>query len=381
MKIDQSQISSTRFMYTIAFFLQSSALLTAFLSSITEHDSWIPVLIGGVLCIPLILVYRSLMVNFPENTLLGMLDTVYGPVVGKILGVGYVWFFLTLSALNLTDLGDFTKITVLTETPSMILAIFCVLVVVWAVRHGVKVVTRYSALFTITEFFIVFISTLLLFDKIDLKNFLPMFQLEPIKYIHSTHIIATIPIGELVVLLMLTPSVKLSRKTATKCWFLGVGMGMITLLVVLMRDIAVLGNTMRMFALPGLVTMRLIHLGESLSRVEILFAVALMMLLFFKVAVLCYVSTIAIAQMFKTKKYKNLALIVGIFVVYYGTILYPNNVEHVVISQEMMPFFWGIFEIVIPILTLVIAKIRKLPKKQPEKQKQKQEVQHAWDGS
>ncbi len=363
MKIDKSQVPGKQFMFTVAFFLQSSALLTAFLAGITKNEAWIPVVIGIVLCIPLIYLFRTLMVMFPDKNFLQVLDEVYGSVVGKIIGVSYVWFFITLAAVNLVDIGDFSKITFTTETPNIVPMLICVLVAVWAVRNGFKVVSRYSKLFTIVEFIIVGVSIVLLFNQMDFTNLLPVFTQPAIKYVQSVHIIATIPYGELVIFLMVTPCIKkLTPREATKYWFGGIAMGMIVLLVVLLRDIMVLGNALHLFTLPGLVALRLVNLGEALSRMEIIFAVALMMLLFFKITVLCYVSTIAVAQLFKTIQYKRLAVIVGILILAYAPTLYPSFVEHGVSAQTIVPFIWTPFQILLPLLTFILAKIRKLPK-------------------
>lgn len=380
MIIDKSKISGTRFMFTVACFLQSSALLTSFLSNITKNESWMPVVIGAILFIPVIFIYKSLMLRFPDKTLIGMLEEVFGKVIGKILGISYAWFFLTLSALNVNDLGIFAKITVMRETPHMILSLTCIAVVVCAVRHGAKVVTRYSALFTIIDIIIVIMSIIFLFSIIDFKNFLPIFNQQPIKYIQSTHLITTVPIGEIVVLLMLTPCVNFSKKNITKYWLIGMLIGMLTLIAVLLRDIAVLGNLLHLFSLPGLVSMRLVSLGEALNRVEILFAGALMMILFFKISVLCYASTIAISELFKTKKFKNLALIVGLLVIFYVPMLYPNEVAHMIYAQSVTPFLWSFFEMIIPSLMILTAVIKGRTEKTLEDLSEKKEVEHAWDG-
>jgi len=364
MKIDKSEISGTRFMFTIAFFLQSSALLTSFLAGVTKHESWLVIVFGIIVCLPLLYLYRTIMVMFPDKSLLQVLEEVYGKVAGKILGVFYFWFFLTLTSLNLTDLGDFVKVSVMGETPHIILILMCILVSVYAVRFGIKVVTRYGALFTVIEVAILILTIFLTLNQIKLQNFLPMFQLPLKKYIQGTHIIATIPAGELIIFLMITPNVKLTRKGATKYWFWGAGIGMLTLLIVMLRDIAILGNTLHLFTLPGLVTLRLVNLGESLSRMEILFAAALIMLLFFKITFLCYVTTITVAQLVNAKTFKHLALIVGILAVAYSNTLYPNPIIHAASARETVPIIWSIFEIIIPLITFIIAKIRKLPKVQ-----------------
>lgn len=361
MKIDKSQISGTQFMFTLTFFLQSSALLTSFLAGVTKQDSWLAVLFGIVVCLPLVWLYSRIMALFPDKNYLQILEEVYGKVAGKILGVFYFWFFITLTALNLSDLGDFAKISVMPNTPNIVLTLMCILVVVLGVRYGLKVVTRYSAMFTIFEFLIVAVSLLLLINQIDLKNFQPMFTMPVMKYVQSTHIIATIPLGELVIFLMITSNIKISRRDTTKYWFWGVGMGMLTLLIVVLRDIAILGNALPMFTLPGLVSLRLVNMGEALSRMEILFAVGLIMLLFFKVSILCYVSTITISQIMNTKSFKHFALIVGVLAVVYGMTLYSSAVEHNASAREITPIVWTLFEIIIPLLTFCVAKIRKLP--------------------
>lgn len=362
MKIDNSQISGSRLMFSIACFLQSSALLTSFIAGITKHESWLPIVFGIALSMPLIYLFRTLMVMFPQRNLLGILEEVYGPILGKILGISYAWFFITLAALNVQDLADFAKLTVMSETPPLVLTLLCVLVAVWAVRHGLKVVTQYGTLFTFVEFAIVLLTVVLLANQIDLKSFLPLFSLPAMKYVHSTHLIVTIPFGELVVFLMCTPCVKLCRSEATKYWFGGVAMGMLTLLIVQLRDISILGNSIHLFALPGLVVLRLVNLGQALSHVELLFAVALMMLLFFKITVLCYVSTITVAQLMHTAAYKRLALIMGVLIIVYGSTLYLSSVEHTASAWETTPIIWTPFEILLPLLTFIIAKLRRLPK-------------------
>ncbi len=375
MKIDKSQISGKQFMFTVAFFLQASALLTSFLAGVTKNEAWIPVIIGSILCLPLIFLFRTLMVMFPDKNLLQVLEEVYGRIMGKILGAAYVWFFLTLAAANMIDIGDFAMITFATETPNVVLTLICVLVTVWAVRHGFKVVSRYSKLFTIVEFIIVGVSFVLLLNQMDFTNLLPVFRQPAVKYVQSIHIIATIPCGELVIFLMVTPCVKkLTPREATKYWFGGFAIGMSILLAVLLRDIAVLGNALHLFALPGLVTLRLVNLGEALSRMEIIFAVALVMLLFFKITVLCYVSALAIAQLFQTTQYKRLALAVGILIMVYAPTLYPSSVEHTVSAQTIVPFIWTPFQILLPALTYILAKVRKLPRTAAEAVKG-QEVQ------
>jgi len=139
-------------------------------------------------------------------------------------------------------------------------------------------------------------------------------------------------------------------------------MGIGTLLIVILRDTAVLGNVLHLFTLPGLITLRLVNIGATLSRMEIIFAAALMMLLFFKITLLLYISVRAISSLFELTTFKNLTLIVGVFLAFYAVTLFIDPVLHAQSAQKSVVIVWTLFEILIPILTLIIALFRKLPK-------------------
>ncbi len=360
MRIDSEKISGKRLMFTTACFTQASSLLAALLVGEVYQDAWLAVLMGGVVCLPLMWVYRELMVMFPGKNLLHIVDEVYGTVLGKILGVVYLWFFFTLAALNLTDLGALTQGTILERTPALALTLLCVLVASIAVRRGVRLVTRYSTLFTFTAIFITGISFLLVFSQMDMKNFLPMLDQPPIKYVQSTHIISTIPFGELVVVLMLNANLKLTPKETTRYLFLAFFLGVASIFAILVRDIAVLGNTIDLFSSPSLMVMRLFSLGVSLGRLEVLFAVVLVMLLFFKVMILYYVTVIIAAQLLRVREYRYLVLSIGVCMAFYGMTLYPSAIEHNESGRQSVPFLWTLFEILIPLLTLAVAKLQRL---------------------
>ncbi|MGI6150344.1 MAG: GerAB/ArcD/ProY family transporter [Christensenellales bacterium] len=361
MTIDKGQISGTRLMLTIACFIQASSLLTSFLLSVTLQDSWIVVLIGTVLCLPLIWIYRELMLTFPGKNLIQILKEVYGPVVGKILGAMYLWHFLTLASVNLIDMAETSKMAIMGEMPVVTLAIMCAVVCAYAVRHGIKSVTWPSALFTFAIIPIVIVTLMLTANQIDLQNLFPMMDQPVMKYVQGVHIISTIPFGELVIITMFNPNVKLTRKGSLKYMFGGFLLGALTVLVVVLRDLTVLGNTISLFAQPSLVTLRMVRLGEALSRMEILFSIILVILLFYKIAVLYYVTVLCVAQLFETKNYRRLVAITGALMVAYGLTLFPNMAKHADHAQKITPFLWTFFEILVPFLTLLVAKARKLP--------------------
>ncbi len=377
MMIDKTQISGKRFMFTVAYFIQSSILLTSFTLSLTRQDSWLTVIFSFTLFLPMIWVYRTIMVQFPDKNLIQVLETVFGKFVGKLIGIGFTWFFLNLTTLNLRDLGVFTIITVMTDTPLIVLAIMCMFVAVYSVRKGINVVCRYSAAFTTLQITIIIISIFLVFDQAKFNNFLPIFDQPQLNYLQGVHVMSTIPFGELVVLLMLTPNIRMDKKLVAKYWYIGFAIGGVSFLLVMLREISVLGNLAHLFSLPSLTTFRLIHVGTIFNRIEILFAMALILLLTFKVVFLTYVTVLTIAQIMELENFENLCAVIGLLIVPLVITIYPNSIENQTSGQQVVPFIWMIFEIVLPIFILIVAAVKNLPKQKPKttpiKQPQKNE--------
>ena len=99
-----------------------------------------------------------------------------------------------------------------------------------------------------------------------------------------------------------------------------------------------------------------------MSRVEALFAISLIILMFFKISLLYYVSVMGIAYLFKMKSYQSLVLSVGVIIIIYSYTVYPSIIVHMKSGSETAPFVWMIVEVILPLITIIVAKIRKLPK-------------------
>lgn len=357
--MDKSKIGSYRFMFTIILFLNASSLLPAFSIGIIEQDTWIGIMLSLVITLPLICLYCTIMIKFPDKNFIQVLRLVCGKVIGTILAIFYVWFVLTLSALNLGDFANVTRLSLMHQTPMIFIILITVFLAVYAIRNGFSTVTRYSAFFSIISITIVIFSVLLIYEHIDLENFLPMFTFKPLQYIQSAHISATIPTGELIIFLMFTPNVDFDKKKIKKVWIIGFIVGFISVLIPVLRDTAVLGRSLSLFNLPSFVTYRLINIGSIFTRLEILLASVLVLLLSCKVIILCYASVLSICELFGIKDYKNMTFITAIIIAIYSLTLYPNSAVHITDVVETTSIEWTFYEIVIPLIVFIVALIRK----------------------
>ncbi len=56
--------------------------------------------------------------------------------------------FLTLTCLNLNDLGGFVHNIMMKKTPFLVILVIFMAVCAWAVRHGLETVVHYNFLFS-----------------------------------------------------------------------------------------------------------------------------------------------------------------------------------------------------------------------------------------
>lgn len=362
MNLEHGRIQPAQFMLAIACFIQASSLLTSFFVGISQKDSWFVILMGYIVMLPVFFVYVRLVKLFPGKTLIDINEAVFGRVGGIAVSMIYILFFFSLCSLNLRDVGSFVGVTIMPETPRIVISITFALVCAWAARFGIEITTRHSAAFVIISMGIIVLTILLTLNSMDFQNFLPVLRMEPMRYAQGTHIIATIPLGELIVFLMFAPFVSKQEKVGRK-FFQGSLLGMAGLFFVVLRDTAVLGSTMTIFTQPSYETFRIVSLAEALNRVEVLFSIALITLLFFKICVIYYATALASAQLFRLRSFQPLILIIGAAIVYYSFTVYDSPARHHADGSSVVPFVWSVVEIILPIVTLIVAEAKRAAKK------------------
>jgi len=354
------KISETQFVMIITAFLQGSVLALSF-NATTKHDTWLAVLAGFILFIPVTLCYASLAKRFAGLNLMQMSEAILGPYWGKGISLMYSWFFLILLALNVRDLGNFYTIQFMPETPLPFFIIVFAAVCAYAVYIGIEVLARLGVFFVAIPFIIIPFTSLLLFKDMSISAFLPIFSAPLKEFIHGTHIITAIPLGETVMMLMFIPSLN-STERITKNALLGLFFGTICLLAVSVRNTAVLGYTEYIWSSPSLQAVRLIDIGNVLTRLDVLIGIGHTFMMFFKCSLLYYCVVLSLAQLLRLKTYTPLILPIGLIAITLSMIMNASTVEREATGDAHL-MQASLFSLIFPPVLLLIAKLRNLPDK------------------
>lgn len=366
MKVNETKISSSQFSFLFFAFIQCGVFTLSYSSKIVAHDTWLSILAALAISILLLLIYLRLAGIFPDKSLMQINDVIYGRFLGKLISILYLMFFLSTIAANLWLIGSFWTSYLMPETPRPVFVIMLVFVCVWAVRKGIEVIAKCSIIVTIISIVIVVFSFVLLLKRMNIRNLLPIMDIPLYDFFHSVHVLVSIPFCEFVVFLMVIPHTNKTqqvRKAAIK----GLVFGGVFLLTIAIRDSSVLGLLEPYSNATNFMSIRQINIGEMLTRLDILVAIGLMLTVFIKICVFLYATVDGIAEVLNMRSYLPLVVPVAIIGIIYSLIIFKSDMEQAYYGMNIWPFYTIPFEVLIPILSLVIAKMRRLDKREEGK--------------
>lgn len=358
MNSTKEQISANMLMFSVICFIQASSTFTSFIVSVLRQEAWISVVIGYFISIPIIGMYLKLAKLYPQKSLIEINDCVLGPVVGKLFSVLYIWFFFSLTFLNAHTIGTFIVSYMMPETPVLAVLVMITCICVYAARKGVETITRYGALFVIVVVLFISFNTTLLIKDMDFRNFFPVFSLPVMKYVQASHTMVTIPYCNIIPFMMLFPCVEKSTDLK-KPVYLGLTFGGLTFLTFILRDIAVIGQLNGYMVLPSFEVMRLINVGYTLTKLEVMYIFLLIILQFFKLSILLFATSQAITQLLHLHSYKLLLPIVGALVIGFAYNTFPSSADNAYWGTNIAAHYSTFFEVILPVITLSAALVQK----------------------
>lgn len=384
MKLERGKISSKDLMFSVFCFMQGTILRSGFIISITRHDSWAMAFTGLLFTLPIVAIYVALLRKFPGKSLIEIDDIIFGPVVGKVVSVLYLFFFVSLAVLNTRDLGNFVVDYMMPETPIEAIILLFLIGCVYAIHKGIENLMHLSTLLCIIAVGAVVINSILVLKDVQPGFLRPFFQLDLMKYVQGTVSVAAVPMGEILAFTMITPMLG-KRKKAAKPLLLGLIFSAVSMTIVMLRDIITLGPLVSIVSLPSFESIRYVSLGGILTRMESIYAVVLVVLFLFKVSILLYAFVLGLTQILSgkgrtspdtdnadqsleaesplnPKNHPPLVFISAALVFFYSIFVFESVMENMNWGATTAPFFSLTFELLLPAVSLLVASLRKIGK-------------------
>ncbi|NLY74868.1 MAG: endospore germination permease [Firmicutes bacterium] len=358
-QLERGKISGTQMVYLLVSFAIGSSIIIA-PGRGAGHDAWFATIIGALESMVWVLIFTTLARRFPDQTIVEIMEVVFGPFLGKALAVCFVWYSFHLCSLVIGNFTDFFTTVVMPETPCIVFAVSLVLVSAFAVHNGLEVIARCGLVLLPIAVFLIISTIFLELNQLDLKNFLPFLETPWPRLLKTAHNIAVFPFGETVIFGMIFPYLNQPRDGRSRT-VLGILLAAFILTLLYLRSIGVLGATRSIATYPALEAVKLIKVPFLNIRFEIIVIINFLTLGFLKITTLHYSTVLGLAQIFKFRALRPLIIPVGILTVLLSLINFQGFVENLEFSEVGYPVYALFFQLVIPLLTLIVAVIRKLP--------------------
>lgn len=357
MKLEGGKIPVNQLFFLIVGFIYGTVVIIN-PGRAAGNDAWLAFAVSMLVGLGFASIYVILAQRFPSKNLIEINDLVFGPYLGKLISLVYLWYFFHLGAVVLRNFGDFLAGIIFPETPISVFLITMILICASAVRNGIEVLARTSIILTIITTIILSLTSLLSIPRMDFNNLLPVLQTTRLEdFISTVHTSTTFPFGETVVFLLIFSAVNNPKKLklATLAAFLFAGTFLIFQAI---RNITILGALIDIYTYPSFTAVRAVDIFRVITRIEILVVINFLTMGFIKTSILYYAVSLGTAQLLKLKSYLPVVLPIGVLMICLSLLQFESAFENSYFTYTIYPFYALPFQFFLPLLTLILAFIR-----------------------
>ena len=357
--IAKGRISS----FQMAIVMYPTIISTSLLSvpSITakyaDKDLWIAPIWASLVGFLLVYVLFRLHKLYPGQTFMEYSVSILGITMGKLLGFIYIVFYFINVGIMIREYGEFIMDAFLRQTPIIVVMSSMVIVCAFAVRSGLEVLGRVAQFFVPIVVILLFLIFSLAMPDLDAKNMLPIFEngITP-------SLKAAVPTqtwySEFFDLGLLIPFLS-DREKGLKWGMISVLAVMISMVLCGIISLLLLGDIVGSFSYPVMLAARYISLADFLEHLEATAMAVWVLAMFIKISLVYYVLVLMVSQWFQLPGYRSIVFTVGyMLVVYSKWVASSREVLNHMLSTSLV-FFYTTIQVVIPVLLLMIALVRK----------------------
>lgn len=366
--MEKAKINPTQLFVLVVLFEMGSSILIG-LGADAKQDAWITIFLGMIGGIALFHVSYFLFLYYPDIPPTSYVQEITGKFIGRILAFLYIVYFIYSASRVLRDFGELLTTTIYSNTPLFIVNSLMILAIIYGIHKGFEVLARVGELYFALVYFLAITGILLVAFSglIHIENLQPMLE-NGWKPIIKTTLEQTItfPFGEMIVFSMVLPFVNEQKKVRKVC-IGGMLLSGINIMITSMINVAALGvDLFERSPFPLLSTVSKIQIADFIERLDVLFMLYLVIGGFFKIAIFYYAAVAGTADLFQFKEQKNLIFPLGLIILFASMTIASNFAEHIQEGLQIVPIYlhWP-FQIIVPLILLVIAYFRNRKKRSP----------------
>lgn len=322
-------------------------------------DSWIVIILGGLIGLLDFFLICALIRRFPNETLVDIAVKVLGKYIAIPFLVLFWVYMLMVAAMTLRVFGEVVKMSILTRTPIEVILISLLVLVFILSRGGVEPLVRFDQVVFPIVISIIFFMVIFALPRSDFSNLLPFLRSNPVKIAEGTYQ-TVYSFGGFEFVLLIVPFIKKPGKIF-KPGIISFSVIIGVYLAVVILSLAKFGaDDVTKLTWPVLTMLRTIEIpGSFIERSEGVIMTAWTLFVFTSIAPLMFGLASLPSRLLKHNEFKHFCAVV-LPIIYIVSLIPDNIVETYTYLDIVVTYLEAPSVFFIPILLFILSSVRKV---------------------
>lgn len=356
-KVSNRQVTIMIMLYTVG---SGSLLIPATVLGVAYQDGLFSILMGMAFSVCISYLFHMLVKKYPNKSILDMMEFTFGRWVGGLVQIVFIIIVTLVGAGSLFyDVSNFTRLHILPDTPKIATSLLIGVVVVVALRSGLRTIAIAAELLYPVYIALVTFLILGIIPKIKWEHLFPILH-DPFPVVFQGFLMyCSYSVFVLVCFLTIYPRSVQQPQHAFRCFCTGMLYGGTILFVITLACLLVLGvNLTSLLIAPSYVLGKEINIGHFITRLEVVTAAFWYISLFFKLIIYYYAGLMGIAHVCRLKQYKVLIIPLTLVLAIMADTLFKNPIQQFDWNKRVFTFCSILVGLIIPLGIWIVGSLR-----------------------
>ncbi len=359
-----SEMSNFQMMVTHFCIISSNTLILGY-NVIAGIDSWLAFLISGVAAaLFYILIVRIIRLR-PGMDLFEIVESAFGPVVGRILAIALLLCLLTYSTLIVEYMSQFVATTTRNHGVDLVFSVVFIIVCIFLCKVSVHAFGRFINLVGPLIVITILLSFSVYFMRLTPSQLLPIMENGPKPVLTGAYALFISPFCNILLMFSFFKRMKSGKKFA-KSLFISLAISVVIITARYAINIGVLGEfAIKELYYPSYMALSVLNIAPFFQRIEVLLAVHFILINLIKMSACIMFLRDGFNMLFKIKDKRVLIVPISLIVLFASYIFFTDT-DEMFRFTIFYPFLYGLFMFAVPVATWIALEIKQRRAKKKE---------------
>ncbi len=351
-----SEMSNFQMMVTHFCIISSNTLILGY-NVIAGIDSWLAFLISGVAAaLFYILIVRIIRLR-PGMDLFEIVESAFGPVVGRILAIALLLCLLTYSTLIVEYMSQFVATTTRNHGVDLVFSVVFIIVCIFLCKVSVHAFGRFINLVGPLIVITILLSFSVYFMRLTPSQLLPIMENGPKPVLTGAYALFISPFCNILLMFSFFKRMKSGKKFA-KSLFISLAISVVIITARYAINIGVLGEfAIKELYYPSYMALSVLNIAPFFQRIEVLLAVHFILINLIKMSACIMFLRDGFNMLFKIKDKRVLIVPISLIVLFASYIFFTDT-DEMFRYTIFYPFLNGLFMFGVPVATWIALEIK-----------------------